>query len=140
MITTQESNTKIRPLIGPFDFFDGSDGADDTLNIRCLSTDRWILALYYWGLEELPSKVPIARAITTALNLQAEQFQPQGLTSMEWSLFFTEYSAPFSVRKLMCEHEGPMFQITDSEGEAVAYRKVWDSVEQAEKDALRRTW
>ncbi|GAB5405705.1 MAG: hypothetical protein Aurels2KO_39360 [Aureliella sp.] len=125
----------VKPLIGPFELTDGSDGVDATVDINCLATKRWILALYFWDRAELPYCANIARHIASALNHMAGHKNMVDPTEREWEQFFRAHPAPFHTVKVECAHEGSMVEIQSASGEALAYRKVWDSFEQAGEDA-----
>jgi hypothetical protein len=96
---------------GPFTYFEGRDGVDDTFDVHCLTSDQTIVSTYYW--DERQTALRQAAAISFALNaylLTSDTIMsPEDAALLQQ--FLAEYPGPYRSEREFCEYRGPGYRI-----------------------------
>ena len=109
----QSSNPSFTDMFpGPYRVEPNHDGCDATFEIRCSTSDRLILATYYWDLEYEAYRTAII--VAHALN-HVHHHKPDALPPKRLTQFVADYPGAYQVTEDTCSYRGVSHTVTCSE-------------------------
>ena len=98
---------------GPFDYYAGSDGVDDTFEIHCLTSGEFVIAYHYWeAREEAERTIEIITALLNDSLGGNTAHHLQHISPNRRRQFVQNHPGPYFVKILYCEMEGILFGVT----------------------------
>lgn len=91
---------------GPFHYSRGVDGVDDTYDIYCNTTGRYVISNYFW--VDSPALELEIRLICTALNTLVGKCEPPAIMSHERdrAMYLSHRPGPFLASPCECNMRG----------------------------------
>ncbi len=87
---------------------------DETFDILCLQSGRWIVSDYFWT-QRRAAELTIS-VITHVLNCShpdSSGYEPfvEPLSETEIDAFFHKYPGPFEAKPMQCDYRGPGYEV-----------------------------